>query len=140
MPGPSGPRDPDGIPNPAEEAARQERDQALLEQGRLPLAATRRLAEIGRGQDGGLAFTSDLAADEDGLLRRHGYEPICLVTGSALYHVGYAYASAWNDCEVAQLSRAYNEATRLAVSRLEMEATAAGAHGVVGVFLVHHQR
>lgn len=141
MPGPSGPRDPDGIPNPAEEAARQERDQALLEQGRLPLAATRRLAEIGRGQDGGLAFTSDLAADEAGLLRRYGYEPICLVTGSALYHVGYAYASAWNDCEVAQLSRAYNEATRLAVSRLEMEATAAGAHGVVGVrySIVRHE-
>jgi len=125
----------------ADELARQERDQALLDQGRLPLAAQERLAEIGRAGEGGLAFTSDLAADEAGLLRRHGYEPICLVTGSAMYHVGYAYASAWNDCEVAQLSRAYNEATRLAVSRLQMEATAAHAHGVVGVrySIVRHE-
>ncbi len=117
----------------ADDLARQERDQVLLEQGRLPSAAQGRLAEIGRTGPDGLAFTSDLAADEAGLLRRHGYEPICLVTGSAMYHVGYAYASAWNDCEVAQLSRAYNEATRLAVSRMELEAAAARAHGVVGV-------
>lgn len=125
----------------AEEMARQERDQALLEQGRLPAAAQQRLAEIGRSGPEGLAFTSDLAADEAGLLRRHGFEPICLVTGSAMYHVGYAYASAWHDAEVAQLSHAYNEATRLAVSRLEMEAQAAHAHGVVGVRynLVRHE-
>jgi len=123
------------------EVDRQEQDQALLEQGRLPLLAQQRLAEIGTAGPDGLAFTSDLAADEAGLLRRHGFQPICLVTGSAMYHVGYASASAWNDCEVAQLSQAYNEATRLAVSRLQMEATAARADGVVGVryAIVRHE-
>lgn len=115
------------------EAARQLADQRLLENGELPQAAQARLAEIGQAGPGRLAFTSDLNADEAGLLRRHGYAPICLVTGSAMYRVGQAYASTAGDCEVSELSDAYNEATRLAVERMEMEATAVHAHGVVGV-------
>ena len=46
-----------------------------------------------------------------------------------MYHVGQAYASAWTDCEVQELSSAYNEATRLAVSRMEQEVRELGAHG-----------
>jgi uncharacterized protein YbjQ (UPF0145 family) len=129
-----------GGADPSAEQARQERDQYLLESGRLPAGASERLARVGAGQ-GGLAFTSDLAPDEAGLLRRHGLEPLCLVTGSCMYHVGIAYASAYQDCEVSQLSGAYNEATRLAVSRLQLEARTLGAHGVVGVRyrLVRHE-
>ncbi len=138
---------PGPVPDPAaerrqrqQEIERQERDQDLLERGQLPGAAAARLAEIGSGQ-GKLSFTSDLAADEAGLLRRHGLAPLCLVGGSAMYHVGIAYASSWHDTEVAQLSAAYNEATRLAVGRLRQEAVALGAHGVVGVryALVRHE-
>jgi uncharacterized protein YbjQ (UPF0145 family) len=121
------------------ERDRQERDQYLLESGRLPSTAEERLRAVGQGQ--ALAFTSDLAPDEAGLLRGEGLQPICLVGGSAFYHVGYAYASAWQDVEVTQLSQAYNEATRLAVTRMAMEAQAVGAHGVVGVRyrLVRHE-
>jgi uncharacterized protein YbjQ (UPF0145 family) len=45
------------------------------------------------------------------------------------------------DGEVTLLSQAYNNATHLAVSRLEQEATALGAHGVIGVRfeLVRHE-
>jgi uncharacterized protein YbjQ (UPF0145 family) len=50
-----------------------------------------------------------------------------------MYHVGVAYASSYSDCEVTVLSQAYNTATRLAVDRMEQEATALGAHGVIGV-------
>jgi uncharacterized protein YbjQ (UPF0145 family) len=99
----------------------------------LPGGVQRRLAEIGAARPGALSFTSDLAPDEAGLLRRHGWQPICLVTGSCVYHVGIAYASAWNDSEVVQLSRAYGEATARAVRRMGQEAEAVGAHGVVGV-------
>lgn len=123
------------------EQARQLADQELLARGELPQAAQARLAEIGQTGSGRLAFTSDLNADEAGLLHSHGYEPICLVTGSSMYHVGQAYASTAGDCEVTELSDAYNEATRLAVERLQMEAEAVRAHGVVGVrySLVRHE-
>jgi uncharacterized protein YbjQ (UPF0145 family) len=121
------------------ERDRQERDQYLLESGRLPSTAEQRLKAVGTAD--ALAFTSDLAPDEAGLLRGEGLQPICLVGGSAFYHVGYAYASAWQDVEVTQLSQAYNEATRLAVSRMAQEAETLGAHGVVGVRyrLVRHE-
>ena len=144
MSGPKGPPNPPpDDPRRAQEQdqARQLADQALLERGELPQAAQARLAEIGQAGPGKLAFTSDLNADEAGLLRRHGFAPICLVTGSAMYHVGQAYASTRGDCEVAELSDAYNEATRLAVERMEMEAAAVHAHGGVGVRygLVRHE-
>lgn len=142
FPGPDPQADPAEVRRQQQlELERQAQDQALLEQGRLPQAAQQRLAEIGRSGPEGLAFTSDLAPDEAGLLRRHGVQPVCLVTGSAMYHVGYASASAWNDCEVSQLSHAYNEATRLAVSRLQLEAAAARADGVLGVrySIVRHE-
>ncbi len=124
-----------------QERDRQERDQYLLESGQLPSTARARLESLGERGPGALAFTSDLAPDEAALLRQQGFQAICLVGGSALYHVGYAYASAWQDVEVAQLSQAYNEATRLATERMAMEAAVVGAHGVVGVryTIVRHE-
>ena len=58
-----------------------------------------------------------------------------------MYHVGQAYASSQGDCEVEVLSRAYDAATGLAVSRMAQEARLIGAHGVVGVRLsvVRHE-
>ncbi|HWE61857.1 MAG TPA: heavy metal-binding domain-containing protein, partial [Chloroflexota bacterium] len=115
------------------EASRQAQDMQLLGSGALPSMAQQRLAEL-RGADPEHAtFTSDLSPDEAALLRRNGFRPIGLVSGSAMYHVGTAYASSYMDCEVTVLSQAYNNATRLAVHRMELEATALGAHGVIGV-------
>lgn len=95
--------------------------------------ALARLAEL-RGADPERGtFTSDLSPDEAALLRRNGFRPLGLVCGSAMYHVGVAYASSYTDCEVSVLSHAYNTATQLAVGRMEQEAQALGAHGVVGV-------
>jgi uncharacterized protein YbjQ (UPF0145 family) len=137
IPGGGSPRD----PRFDQEAQRQYEDQQLLEQGDLPRAAQERLAEIGKAGANGLSFTSDLNTDEAGLLRRHGFDPLCLVTGSCIYHVGFAYASSTGDCEVAQLSDAYIQATQLAVERMELEAKTAHAHGVVGVryAMVRHE-
>jgi len=121
------------------EMLRQTRDLQSLASGGLPQQATERLREIGNTP--GALFTSNLAPEEAGLLRRVGYEPLGLVTGSAVYHVGQAYASAYTDCEVRVLSDAYNDATGLAVSRLRREVDLIGAHGVVGVrlSLVRHE-
>jgi uncharacterized protein YbjQ (UPF0145 family) len=112
---------------------RQEQDAVRLQQGGIPIGAEERLRELANARPGSLAFTSDLSPDESGLLRRRGYQPLGLVTGSCVYHVGTAYASAYSDCEVAELSGAYNEATRLAVTRMAQEARMVKAHGVVGV-------
>jgi uncharacterized protein YbjQ (UPF0145 family) len=115
------------------EAQRQTADLQALGRGGIPTMAQRRLAEA-RGEDAEHAtFSSDLSPDEAALLRRNGYRALGQVCGSAMYHVGTAYASAYQDCEVTVLSNAYNEATRLAVSRMQQEATMIGAHGVVGV-------
>lgn len=123
------------------EQQRQHRDLQLLGQGGIPSQATERLKEIGTGGTDGVLFTSDLSPDEAALLRREGYRARGLVTGSAMYHVGQAYASSQGDCEVDVLSKAYDAATALAVSRLAQEARLIGAHGVVGVRLsvVRHE-
>ena len=127
--------------NQQAETQRQHRDLALLGQGGIPSQATERLREIGTGGTEGVLFTSDLSPDEAGLLRREGYKARGLVTGSAMYHVGQAYASSQGDCEVDVLSKAYDAATDLAVSRMAQEARLIGAHGVVGVRLsvVRHE-
>jgi uncharacterized protein YbjQ (UPF0145 family) len=124
------------------EMLRQTRDLQSLASGGLPQQAAERLREIGSNASGaGSLFTSNLAPEEAGLLRRVGYEPLGMVTGSAVYHVGQAYASAYDDCEVKVLSDAYNHATELAISRMRQEVTLIGAHGVVGVRLsiVRHE-
>jgi uncharacterized protein YbjQ (UPF0145 family) len=112
------------------ELVRQQEDAVALRQGGIPTSARARLREL--TADTG-AFTSDLAPDEMALLRLGGYRARGLVTGSAMYHVGQAYASASQDCEVHELSDAYNEATRLAVARMEQEVRELGAFGAVGV-------
>ena len=113
------------------EMRRQSSDMAELQRGGIPIQAVNRLKEI--GESSGSIFTSDLAPEEAALLRREGYRPLGLVTGSAMYHVGQAYASATNDCEVRVLSEAYDQACWLAVRRLRIELDHIGAHGVVGV-------
>jgi uncharacterized protein YbjQ (UPF0145 family) len=117
------------------EQQRQQTDLALLSRGGIPSQAQERLKEIGAAGSEGILFTSDLSPDEAALLRREGYRARGLVTGSAMYHVGQAYASAYQDSEVNVLSNAYDEVTRLAVGRLGQELKLIGAHGVVGVRL-----
>ena len=116
----------------AAEQQRQTTDLQILGRGGIPSMAQQRLKEL-REATMETSFTSDLSPDEAALLRRNGYRPVGLVSGSAMYHVGVAYASSYQDCEVDVLSGAYTEATRLAVGRMEQEAQALGAHGVIGV-------
>src|SRR5438445_11532141 len=80
-------------------------------------------------------FTSDLSINEFLLVRRAGFDPIGLVVGSSIYHIGYQQAS-WNqNQEMAVLSQAMYHARELAMSRMEEEADALGADGIVGVRL-----
>ena len=118
------------------EMQRQSIDLQELARGGIPVQATERLRELSQQKDSDKSiFTSDLAPDELALLRRCGFRPRGLVTGSAMYHVGQAYASSSGDCEVKVLSHAYDQAFALAISRLKQELRLIGAHGVVGVRL-----
>src|SRR5215469_14434928 len=106
----------------------------------LPQHAQERLAEIhGRGESQEL-FTSDLSTNEFLLVKEAGFDPIGLVVGSSIYHVGYQQ-SAWSqNQEMTVLTQAMYHARELAMDRMEQEAHDLGADGIVGVRLeVNHK-
>jgi uncharacterized protein YbjQ (UPF0145 family) len=83
---------------------------------------------------GGL-FTSDLSVNEFLLVKEAGFDPLGLVVGSSIYHIGFQQ-SAWNqNQEMAVLSSAMYQARELAMTRMEEEADQLEADGIVGVRL-----
>jgi uncharacterized protein YbjQ (UPF0145 family) len=97
--------------------------------------AVQRLREL-RGDDGkGRLFTSDLSVGEFVVIKNAGFDPLGLVIGSSIFHVGYQ-ATAWSqNMEMEVLSQAMYAARELAMDRMEDEAAALGADGIVGVRL-----
>jgi uncharacterized protein YbjQ (UPF0145 family) len=100
----------------------------------VPQDAMRRLAELRPGQPGSI-FTSDLSVNEFLLVREVGFRPVGLVLGSSIYHVGLQVARWGKSQELDVLSQAMYHARELAMTRMEAEAQALGADGVVGVRL-----
>src|ERR1700761_6721340 len=86
--------------------------------------------EVARG-----FFTSDLSVNEFLLVKEAGFDPLGLVLGSSIYHIGYQQAM-WNrNQEMGVLTQAMYSARELAMTRMEEEADQLGADGVVGVRL-----
>jgi uncharacterized protein YbjQ (UPF0145 family) len=86
--------------------------------------------EVARG-----FFTSDLSVNEFLLVKQSGFEPLGLVLGSSIYHIGFQQAM-WNQSqEMGVLTQAMYHARELAMTRMEEEADQLGADGVVGVRL-----
>lgn len=79
--------------------------------------------------------TTDLSVNEFLLVQEAGFEPIGLVVGSSIYHVGYQQANWSQNQEMQVLTQAMYHARELAMDRLEAEAAELGADGVVGVRL-----
>jgi len=110
-----------------------------LEAGSLPLQAKRRLSE--ETAAGHPLFSSDLSTREFALTRNQGYQPLSQVMGSSIYYIGRRDTYQSNTSSVAVTSAgevttrtaAHQHATRLALGRLEEEATLLKAHGVIGV-------
>ncbi|MEU9234098.1 heavy metal-binding domain-containing protein [Streptomyces subrutilus] len=96
--------------------------------------AMRRLARLRPGEQGSL-FTSDLTVNEFLLVREAGFRPLGLVLGSSVYHVGLQLGRWSKNQELTKLSQAMYHARELAMSRMEAEASALGADGVVAVRL-----
>lgn len=111
----------------------------------LPADASERLGEL-RGDDGKKRlFTSDLSVNELALVHDAGFEPLGLVVGSSIYHIGWqpmwqtfnswGYQAPRVSGELDVLTQAKYQARELAMSRMEAEADALGADGVIGVRL-----
>jgi uncharacterized protein YbjQ (UPF0145 family) len=107
-----------------------------VQAGSLPEAARWRLNDLEqRAASGRMLAATDLSVDEFLLLRRAGFEPLGMVVGSSVYHVGTQSGSWKQNQELQVLTSAMYNARELAMSRMEAEAQALGAAGVVGVKL-----
>ena len=101
----------------------------------LPSHAHERLAQMrGRGDKRAL-FTSDLSVNEFLLVKEAGFEPVGMVVGSSIYHIGYQQARWTKSEEMVVLTQAMYHARELAMTRMEEEADELGADGVVAVRL-----
>src|SRR6202041_3590967 len=105
-----------------------------LDAAGVPQDAMRRLAELQPGRPGSI-FTSDLSVNEFLLVREVGFRPLGLVLGSSIYHVGLQVGRWGRNQELDVLSQAMYHARELAMTRMEAEADALRADGIVGVRL-----
>src|SRR5690242_10239270 len=101
----------------------------------LPVAARRRLQEMRGGEGKRSLFTSDLSVNEFLLVREAGFDPVGLVMGSSIYHIGFQVAGFYQSQEMNVLTQAMYHARELAMTRMEEEADILGADGIVGVRL-----
>ena len=90
-----------------------------------------------RAHDGG-PFTSDLSGQDFWSLLHAGYRPVEMVMGSCVYHVAHRGAlaglgSIGRNVELENFTSAMYEAREIAIERMQAEASAAKAEGVVGV-------
>src|SRR6476469_6608952 len=96
----------------------------------VPEDARTRLAQNKAG-----LFTSDLSVREFLLVKQAGFDPLGLVVGSSIYHIGFQQSN-WNqNQEMDVLTQAMYHARELAMTRMEEEADQLGADGIVGVRL-----
>jgi uncharacterized protein YbjQ (UPF0145 family) len=101
-----------------------------MQPNQLDPVASERLSHAGK------VFKSDLSINEFVLLHGAGFEPIELVMGVSVYHVGYQFVGMKQQCELSVLSEATYRARWNAMGRMQAEADAVSADGVVGVRLV----
>ncbi len=96
----------------------------------LAAHASERLQMNARG-----LFTSDLSVNEYLCIEHADFEPVGLVVGSSIYHIGYQQSAFKGNEEMRVLTQAMYEARELAMTRMEEEADQLGADGIVGVRL-----
>ena len=88
----------------------------------------------------GRPFTSDLSGQDFWTLLRSGHRPVGMVMGSCVYHVAHrgmfqSLKQAGRNVELPNFTQALYDARELAMERMQAEATALGAEGIVGVVI-----
>src|SRR5260221_378634 len=104
----------------------------------LPVHARERLKSMRSDATHRGLFTSDLSVNEFLLVREAGFDPVGLVVGSSIYHIGYQFAGYRQNMEVNVLTQAIYHARELAMERMQAEATSLNAQGIVGAQI--HER
>jgi uncharacterized protein YbjQ (UPF0145 family) len=100
----------------------------------IPESGRERIERMKKDVERGF-FTSDLSINEFLLVKEAGFDPLGLVLGSSIYHIGFQQANWSRNQEMGVLTQAMYHARELAMTRMEEEADALGADGVVGVRL-----
>jgi uncharacterized protein YbjQ (UPF0145 family) len=100
----------------------------------VPEAGRSRMERMKRDAAAGF-FTCDLSPNELLVVREAGFDPLGLVLGSSIYHIGFQQANWSRNEEMGVLTQAMYHARELAMTRMEEEADQLGADGVVGVRL-----
>jgi uncharacterized protein YbjQ (UPF0145 family) len=90
-----------------------------------------------RAHDGG-PFTSDLSGQDFWSLLHSGYRPVEMVMGTCVYAVAHrgvlaTLAQVGRNVELTNFTAALYDAREIAIERMQREAKAARAEGVVGV-------
>jgi uncharacterized protein YbjQ (UPF0145 family) len=80
-------------------------------------------------------YTSDLSVNEFMLVTEAGFDPVGLVVGSSIFHIGFQVTGPTTSRELDVLTQAMYGARHLAMTRMEEEADQLGADGIVGVRL-----
>src|ERR1700736_5482238 len=101
----------------------------------IPEHARERLASMRAGAGKAGLFTSDLSVNEFLLVKQAGFDPVGLVLGSSIFHIGFQMGRWSKNQELDVLTQAMYQARELAMSRMEAEADALGADGIIGVRL-----
>jgi uncharacterized protein YbjQ (UPF0145 family) len=100
----------------------------------VPTHGRERLERARRAEERGF-FTSDLTVNEFLLVKQAGFDPLGLVVGSSIYHIGYQQSNWSQNQEMDVLTQAMYHARELAMTRMEEESDSLGADGIVGVRL-----
>jgi uncharacterized protein YbjQ (UPF0145 family) len=100
----------------------------------IPESGRQRIERMKQDVERGF-FTSDLSINEFLLVKQAGFDPLGLVLGSSIYHIGFQQSNWSQNQEMGVLTQAMYHARELAMTRMEEEADQLGADGVVGVRL-----
>ena len=105
-------------------------------------AVKHRGGELHRAPNG-RPFTSDLSGQDFATLLRAGYRPVGLVMGNCVYHVarqGFRsfLGNLMRNQELVQYTQALYDSRELAMERMQQEAEALGARGIVGANIHEH--
>ncbi len=130
----------DGIVGVRLTVKRFEWDANILEFMAIGTGVVHAAGHAGFKGKGGQPFTSDLSGQDFWTLLQAGYRPLALVMGSCVYHVAHqglfkSLGQIGRNAEMTNFTQALYDAREIAMERMQHEATAAGAEGVVGMEL-----
>ena len=130
----------DGIVAVRLEVSRRAWGNDLAEFVAIGTAVRHREGELHRAPNG-RPFTSDLSGQDFYTLLSAGYRPVGMVMGTCVYHVAHQGLRTWmrrvgRNVEMPNFTQALYDARELAMERMQAEAEALEAEGVVGVQLV----